>query len=51
MTDNVFWDNAFNMAKDSKYDGYQIGLTSVFYKFSDKKNLGDDVKSEILSNQ
>ena len=50
MTDNVFFDKAFTMAKDPKYDEYQIGLTSMFYKFFDKKTLGDDLKSEIMSN-
>ena len=30
-------DKAFNIAKNSKYDGYQRGLASMFYKFFDKK--------------
>ena len=30
-------DKAFNIAKNSKYDGYQRGLPSVVYKFFDKK--------------
>ena len=51
MADNVFCDKAFNMAKDPKYDEYQIGLTSMVYKFFDKKTLGDAVTSEIMSNQ
>ena len=51
VTDNVLCDKAFNMAKDLKYDGYQKSLTSMFYEFFDKKTLGDDVKSEIVSNQ
>ena len=49
VTDNVFCDKAFNVAKDPKYYRYQIRLTSMFYKFFDKKTLGDDVKSEIMS--
>ena len=40
MADNVFCDKAFNMAKDPEYDEYQIGLTSMVYKFFDKKNFG-----------
>ena len=30
-------DKAFNIAKDSKYDGYQRGLASMAYKFFYKK--------------
>ena len=26
-------DKAFNIAKDSKYDAYQRGITSIVYKF------------------
>ena len=51
MADNVFCDKAFNIAKDPKYDEYRIGLTSMVYKFFDKKTLGDAVTSEIMSNQ
>ena len=29
---------AFNIAKNHKYDGYQRGLTSMVYKFFDKKS-------------
>ena len=39
MADNVFCDKAFNMAKDPKYDEYQIGLTSMICKFFDKNTL------------
>ena len=31
-------DKAFNIAKNSKYDGYQRDLASVVYKFFDKKS-------------
>ena len=37
--DKVLHDKAFNIAKDSKYDGYQRGLASIVYKFFDKKNF------------
>ena len=30
-------DKPFNIAKNSKYDGYQRGLASMFCKFFDKK--------------
>ena len=35
----VLRDKAFNIAKDSKYNGYQRGLASMVYKFFDKKNF------------
>ena len=31
-TDKVLRDEAFNIAKDPKYDGYQRGLASMVYK-------------------
>ena len=34
--DKVLRDKAFNIAKNSKYDGYQRGLASMVYKFFDK---------------
>ena len=33
VADKVSRDQAFNIAKDPKYDGYQIGLASMVYKF------------------
>ena len=44
-------DKAFNIAKDSKYDGYQRGITSIVYKFFGQKNLGDTIKNEIIFNK
>ena len=35
--DKVLRDKAFNIAKDSKNDGYQKELVSMVYKFLDKK--------------
>ena len=35
--DKVLRDKAFNIAKNSKYDGYQRGLACMVYKFFDKK--------------
>ena len=37
-SDKVLYDKAFNVAKSSRYDGYQKGLTLVVYNFL-KKNL------------
>ena len=42
--DNVLRDKAFKtlnfIAKNPKYDGYQRGLTSMVYKFFNKKTKG-----------
>ena len=38
VADKVLRDKAFNIAKDSKYDGYERGLASMVYKFFDKKS-------------
>ena len=35
-SDKVLRDKAFNIAKNSKYDGYQRGLASMVYKIFDK---------------
>ena len=43
--DKVLRDEAFNIAKDLKYDGYQRGLPSMVYKFFDKKTAGSGIKS------
>ena len=37
FSDKVLRDEAFNIAKTPKYDGYQRGLVSMVYKF-DKKS-------------
>ena len=39
----VLGDKAFNIAKNSKYAGYQRGLASIVYKFFDKKSTVGDV--------
>ena len=38
VADKILKNKAFNIAKDSKYDGYQRGLASMVYKFFDKKS-------------
>ena len=43
--DKVLRDREFNIAKDPRYDGYQRVLTSMVYKFFDKKTAGGAVKS------
>ena len=42
-SDIVLRNKAFNIAKNTKYDGYQRGLASVVHKFFDKKSAGSDV--------
>ena len=37
--DKVLRDEAFNIAKNPRCDGYQRGLASMVYKFFDKKNF------------
>ena len=43
--DKVLRDKAFNIAKDSKYDGYQRELASMVYKFFYKKTAGRGIES------
>ena len=42
--DKVLRDQAFNIAKDPKYDGYQRGLASMVYKCFDKKTADSGIK-------
>ena len=38
LPDKIFRDEAFNVAKNPKYDGCQRGLSSMVYKFSFRYN-------------
>ena len=49
--DEVLRDNAFNITKNAKYDGYQRRLPSMVYKFFDKKSSGSGIKNENMSGQ
>ena len=42
-SDKSLRDKAFNIAKNSKYDGYQTGLASMVYKVFDKNSAGSGV--------
>ena len=42
-------DKAFNIAKDSKDDGYQRGLTSMVHNFFDKKTKGSGLSHTMKS--
>ena len=45
-SDKVLRDNAFKIASDPKYDGYQRGLGSMVYNFFDKKISGGAIKAK-----
>ena len=46
QSDKVLRDKAFKIVSDSKYGGYQRGLGSMVYKFSDKKSSGSGIANE-----
>ena len=50
-SDKIVRDKAFNIAKNPKYDGYQIGLTSMVYKVFDKKSSGSGVADNNVIKQ
>ena len=50
-SDKILCDKAFNITKNSKYDGYQCGLASMVCKFFDKKTAGGGIKNENMSDQ
>ena len=45
IADKILRDKAFNSAKDTKYDGYQRGLSSMVYNFFDSKVEGSGAKN------
>ena len=47
-SDKVSRDKAFNIAKNSKYEGNHCGLASMVYKFFDKNPSGGYFKSEVV---
>ena len=51
FADKVLRDEAFNIAKNPKYDGYQRGLASMVYRFFDKKTSGSCIKNENILNK
>ena len=44
-------DKAFNIARNPRYNRYQHGLTSLVYKYFDKKSSGSGVRNEIMQSQ
>ena len=52
--DKVLKDKTYDIASNTKYDGYQRGLASMVYKFFDKKSAGGGFKkpsSSILADE
>ena len=45
VADKIFKNEAFDIGKDPKYDGYQRGLPSMVYKCFDSKVASPDKKS------
>ena len=50
-SDKVLRDKAFKIASDPKHDGYQRGLTSMVYKFFDKKSSGSGITTNEFNYQ
>ena len=50
-SDKILRDEEFSIAKNPNYDGYQCGLVSVIYKFSDKKTSAGAIRKENVSNK
>ena len=46
QSDKVLRDEAFKIASDPKYDGYQRGLASMVYRFFDKKTKGSIITNK-----
>ena len=46
QSDKVLRDEAFRIASDPKYDGYQRGFASMVYNFFDKKSSGSCIANE-----
>ena len=49
VSDKILKDKVFNIAKNSKYDGYQRGLASMVYKFFEKISAGSGVANMRLN--
>ena len=47
-SDKVSRDKAYDIASNLEYDGYQIGLASIIYKFFDKKSMGSGIASSSI---
>ena len=50
-SDKILRNKAFNIARNSKYDGYQRGPASMVYKHFGKKTSSSGIKKENISNK
>ena len=50
-SDKKLCDKSFNIAKNSKYDGYQLRLASMVYKCFDKKSSATRALPEASATQ
>ena len=50
-SNKVLRDKTFNIAKNPKYNGYQIGIAFMVYKFFDKKSRGSGVNITLEFNE
>ena len=50
-SDKILHDKTFNIVKNPKYYRYQYELSSMIYKFFDKKTLSGAVKNENIFNK
>ena len=48
--DKILRDEAFNIAKNPEYNGYQRGLASMIYRFFDKKSAGGGIVNSNNNN-
>ena len=46
QSDKVLRDKAFEIESNPKYDGYQRGLASIVYMFSDENSSGSVIANE-----
>ena len=51
QADIVLKDKAFKITSDPIYDGYQRGLSSMVYKFFDKKSIKEVIFAASLANK
>ena len=50
-SDKILHNKAFDIAKNSKYDGYPHVYVSTVYKYFDKKTTSSGIKNENMSNK
>ena len=51
ISDKALRDEAFDIAKNPKYDGYQRGFASMAYKFFEKKSTDGGVNIPLEFNE